>query len=619
MIARKGYLMKEKLQKHKKKLIALGVILVIVILIITKVVSCVNGWKETYADDEQQTALIERRELTNTVTANGKIVSLESKDVTANVSGVEVLTVDVEVGDTVEAGDVICTLDASDLQANLADVKTSLAATDGTMDINLDAAERSLSEAENARNIDVERANEDVAEAWDDYADALNDLTEAESDYEDAKKTTIEKKGEYELRQKMLEEAGAKLNGTNSGSTTAYESEFSSTLDQLKGYLSGQSLTTALDLSSYLYITNSNLKSVTADQLVTGSLTEDQKKAIDVYLGTLRGDQEKYNAALAAQANYAAVQAEYQSVQNALSEWYSKYTAAQSSESAAKSAYEAAQTAADNMLSAYKTKVRAKEDTVRTDDSTVASREDSLKTTQYSASISGLSEEQSIRQYEKQIDACTVTAPISGVVTAVNVDEGALYSGSSIVTIEDESAYEIEAQIDEYDIANIEEGQKVTFTTNATGDEELTGKVKSIAPRATSATTAAASSSSTVTYKVTMSIDKPNDALKMDMTAKLSIIVDSKDNVLSVPYDCIQTDEDGKDYIEVLSEDGTDAAAEGEAAADAANTRRIYVTTGLETDYYVEIISDEIEEGMSVLVPTIEQDDSDEGYLLEGF
>lgn len=612
--------MKEKLQKHKKKLIALGVILVIVILIITKVVSCVNGWKETYADDEQQTALIERRELTNTVTANGKIVSLESKDVTANVSGVEVLTVDVEVGDTVEAGDVICTLDASDLQANLADVKTSLAATDGTMDINLDAAERSLSEAENARNIDVERANEDVAEAWDDYADALNDLTEAESDYEDAKKTTIEKKGEYELRQKMLEEAGAKLNGTNSGADlSSLESSFATERDNLKRYMTEQNITQADGIFDKLYISNSDILNMTVTNIAPNESDENKKGVVGTYLASLQGYVKTYASSSAAALSYQSAQAEYQSVQNALSEWYSKYTAAQSSESAAKSAYEAAQTAADNMLSAYKTKVRAKEDTVRTDDSTVASREDSLKTTQYSASTSGLSEEQTIRQYEKQIDACTVTAPISGVVTAVNVDEGALYSGSSIVTIEDESAYEIEAQIDEYDIANIEEGQKVTFTTNATGDEELTGKVKSIAPRATSATTAAASSSSTVTYKVTMSIDEPNDALKMDMTAKLSIIVDSKDNVLSVPYDCIQTDEDGKDYIEVLSEDGTDAAAEGEAAADAANTRRIYVTTGLETDYYVEIISDEIEEGMSVLVPTIEQDDSDEGYLLEGF
>ena len=38
------------------------------------------------------------------------------------------------------------------------------------------------------------------------------------------------------------------------------------------------------------------------------------------------------------------------------------------------------------------------------------------------------------------------------------------------------------------------------------------------------------------------------------------------------------------------------------------NTRRIYVEKGIESDYYIEIISDEITEGMEVVIPKTESD-----------
>ena len=36
------------------------------------------------------------------------------------------------------------------------------------------------------------------------------------------------------------------------------------------------------------------------------------------------------------------------------------------------------------------------------------------------------------------------------------------------------------------------------------------------------------------------------------------------------------------------------------------NTRRIYVEKGIESDYYIEIISNEITEGMEIVVPKTE-------------
>lgn len=211
-----------------------------------------------------------------------------------------------------------------------------------------------------------------------------------------------------------------------------------------------------------------------------------------------------------------------------------------------------------------------------------------------------------MKDYEEQLSKCTVTAPMSGIVTAVNLEEGDLYNGTAIVTIEDTSAYEISTEIDEYEIGKIKEGQKVVIKTNGTGDEELDGTVKSIAPRATAGGTE-------VTYEVIVSIDTPNELLRMDMTAKLSIILENKENVLTVPYEAVQEAEDGTYYIEVVKEDGNTQpeAEEQEKAPGTAEpnmlqdvkTERITVEKGIESDYYIEVTGASLKEGMEVVIP----------------
>lgn len=202
------------------------------------------------------------------------------------------------------------------------------------------------------------------------------------------------------------------------------------------------------------------------------------------------------------------------------------------------------------------------------------------------------------------------------------------------MTIEDISSYEVTVEIDEYDISKIKEGQRVAIKTNGTGDLELEGKVLSIAPRATGG--------SSVTYTVKVSIDTPCEDLRMDMTAKLSIIISSRENVLTVPYAAVQTAEDGSFYVEVVDESagaasgeadgssqpagqdrpdgsvepagqdqplgsggpGLPAAPGGNAALpDSLPTRRVPVTKGIESDYYVEISGEGIVEGLEVIVP----------------
>lgn len=574
--------MKEKLKKHKKLLIILGILLLFIILLIQGI----NSKKEALMGQMplQEKAQIEKRSLVESVSATGTVTSIESKSVKADVNGRRVTTVNVKVGDAVEKGDVLCTLDSQDIEADLKDANTSLNAVNAKTGIDLTAAERNLSEAEAARNIDLERANQDVADAWNDYLAAITDMEEAENRYDSAVSAAASNKKEYEARQEEVKKAKADMDAAASAGEDAakQEEEFENKVEALGKYLEEKSIDTStisgISLSGDLTgFTGENIASSYAGSDSTAVIAE-----VNTLLEGLKELQVAYNNAIDSGKDYEKKKEVYEALLNETNEWQAKYSTAQNNVNTQKTAYEQAQSTVDSRLDTYNKQVRSKEDTVRSGESTISSKKDNLATTKLNASTSGQSDEKQIRSYKKQLEECTVTAPINGVVTALNVEEGAFYSGAEIATIEDNSTYEISAEIDEYNINKIEVGQKVVIKTNGTGDKEFDGTVKEIAPRATGG------NSGGVTYKVTVSINEDCEELRLDMTAKLSIILESRENVLTVPYDAVQEDDKGY-FVEVMKEEVLE---------------KIYVTKGIESDYYIEISGDGIKEGMMVLMPS---------------
>lgn len=89
------------------------------------------------------------------------------------------------------------------------------------------------------------------------------------------------------------------------------------------------------------------------------------------------------------------------------------YTAAKEAEEAEEKASDAYETAAENLETATKQ-----------NDRNISNAADSLEKAQMQKTYSNDSSDQSIDNYQEQIEACTVTAPISGVITAMNVEEG---------------------------------------------------------------------------------------------------------------------------------------------------------------------------------------------------
>lgn len=234
-----------------------------------------------------------------------------------------------------------------------------------------------------------------------------------------------------------------------------------------------------------------------------------------------------------------------------------------------------------------------------------------------------------IDNYEEQLEAlqeqkedCTIRAGISGVITAINVSEGSNFNGGTIASIEGVDRFVVEAQVEEYDIADIAVGMKVLVKTDATRDVEIEGVITYVAPRATNSgnasmnglsslmggmdTSSFSSSSGSATYLVKIELKEQNERLRLGMNAKTSIITEESTNVWSVPYDAVYTREDGSTYLEEVTgkdEDGNYV------------TKELDITVGLQGTYYVEVISDKITETTEILVPDAQGNSSIEELL----
>ena len=267
--------------------------------------------------------------------------------------------------------------------------------------------------------------------------------------------------------------------------------------------------------------------------------------------------------------------------------------------------------------SALQEAVYGYEDAEKAADEAIASAKDALDSANLGADGEDNSTKAQIRSLQEAIDGESLKSPVSGTVTAVNVAADGIYTGGIVVTIQDTEHLYVEASIKETDIPDVKEGMDVLIKTDATGDEELAGKVTSVAPTAGSESVPAANameglgntavSSSGSGYQVEIDLLEANERLRIDMTAKLSLIKEQKKNILVVPYDAIFTDENGNKTLHVVPDaqsDGTSAVPEMTGAESADDYTEIKVETGMESGYYVEILpTPGIENGTVILLP----------------
>jgi macrolide-specific efflux system membrane fusion protein len=191
--------------------------------------------------------------------------------------------------------------------------------------------------------------------------------------------------------------------------------------------------------------------------------------------------------------------------------------------------------------------------------------------------------EANVEYASTQLAYARIHAPISGVVASVSTQEGetvaASFSTPTFVTIIDLDRLELWAYVDETDIGRVVEGQRAVFTVDTYPETEFEGEVLSIYPNAVIQNTV-------VNYVTIVRIgDRKGRILRPEMTANVTILLDTREDVLTVPRGAIRRDR-GK-YLVHVEQDG--------------RIEERVVEVGWRDDAYTEILSG-VTEGETVLI-----------------
>ncbi len=144
-------------------------------------------------------------------------------------------------------------------------------------------------------------------------------------------------------------------------------------------------------------------------------------------------------------------------------------------------------------------------------------------------------------------DKAIIRAPIDGIVTKVNKKVGESVSSVDVAIQMLSPHFEVKVDIPETDISKIHLGNTTTISLDAFGDEtKFEGTILNIEPGSTEI-------QDVVYYKVTVALVDTDKPIKSGMTANISVLTDSRDNVIAVPTRAIRTRDDGTKYVRVLT------------------------------------------------------------------
>lgn len=177
-----------------------------------------------------------------------------------------------------------------------------------------------------------------------------------------------------------------------------------------------------------------------------------------------------------------------------------------------------------------------------------------------------------IVKVKRNLGYATITSPIDGVVISRAVEEGqtvaAGFETPTLFTIaNDLTQMRVIADVDEADIGQVLDGQRVQFTVDAYPDDTFEGTVEQVRLEATT-------ESSVVTYEVVITAYNPDLKLKPGLTANVTIYTLEKENALAIPTRALRFVPDG----ELLAQIGLTAEPSTEELP--AGCREVWVRSG---------------------------------------
>lgn len=201
--------------------------------------------------------------------------------------------------------------------------------------------------------------------------------------------------------------------------------------------------------------------------------------------------------------------------------------------------------------------------------------------------------ENQLREFEVRQHDTRLLAPMSGVVTLRYVEEGELVmsgvssfsAGTPVVQIADLSQMLVKMSVNEVDVHKIRPGLPVEITIDGARGVIFAGHVRSVAPAAlgSGAQGAGGQGGGVVRFAVEVLADRSDSRLKPGMSAKCTIVIARRKNVLRLPNECVEG-EGANAKVQVWSQ-----AIKNGKKTDVFTPRPI--TISLRGDTHVEILS----------------------------
>ncbi|WP_194756209.1 efflux RND transporter periplasmic adaptor subunit [Aliidiomarina indica] len=193
--------------------------------------------------------------------------------------------------------------------------------------------------------------------------------------------------------------------------------------------------------------------------------------------------------------------------------------------------------------------------------------------------------ESSLRAEEANLNYTRIFAPMAGTVVSIPARRGqtlnAAQTTPTILSIADLSVMRVEAQVSEADIGRLRDAMPVYFTTLGNRGQRWTSALDLIEPTPKI-------ENNVVLYNALFDVPNPEGRLLPQMTTQVFFVVDSAENVLSVPFAAVRPSGRGQGTVEVLRGDG--------------QTETVTVRTGLTDRVYIEI-RDGLNAGDHVVIP----------------
>jgi HlyD family secretion protein len=149
-----------------------------------------------------------------------------------------------------------------------------------------------------------------------------------------------------------------------------------------------------------------------------------------------------------------------------------------------------------------------------------------------------------LREAEDHLAKSVIRAPIDGVVTRLNIEEGETAivgtmnnPGSLLLTVSDLSVMEAVVRVDETDVPGITLGDSTVLTIDAFPRRRFAGRVTKISHSSTlpPQSRGVTQQSQAVDFEVVITLDDPPPGIRPDLSATAEIVTARREEALAIP------------------------------------------------------------------------------------